>query len=157
MFNFQENVVLEQQRNGVGIIEQTQGYVDEVLERTVDSVLFIGIGGTEFYANQMAAIVRERHSTLPLQVENAADLCVIGNPYISEKTLVVIESISWGYKGTCRSCRVCQESRGCGNRLCRESGFASRKAFRLSGLYHRRRIPLLVHRHPEASQCERRV
>lgn len=94
MFNFQENVVLEQQRNGVGIVEQTQGYVDEVLERTVDSVLFIGIGGTEFYANQMAAIVRERHSTLPLQVENAADLCVIGNPYISEKTLVVIESIS---------------------------------------------------------------
>ncbi|PKL21416.1 MAG: sugar isomerase [Spirochaetae bacterium HGW-Spirochaetae-4] len=94
MFNFQESVILEQQKNGVGIIEQTQKYVDEVLEGTVDSILFIGIGGTEFYANQMAAIVKESHSSMPLQVVNAADLCLIGYPSITENTLVVIESIS---------------------------------------------------------------
>ena len=94
MFNFQEEAVREQQRNGIGIIDQTQGYVDEVLKSPIDSVVFIGIGGTEFYANQMAAIVRERHSSLPLQVENAADLCVLGNPHITDKTLVVVESIS---------------------------------------------------------------
>lgn len=94
MLNFNEKAVLQEQQNGLGIIDVTQKYIDEISKKSIDSIFYVGIGGTEFYANQMAAIVKQLHSKIHLFIENAADLCIVDNPFLTDKSLVVIESIS---------------------------------------------------------------
>ena len=94
MFNFDEAKVLQEHKNGLSIVGATEKAVDEVIKRGYKNIFYIGIGGTVLYANQMAHIVREEGSTIPLFIENAADFCVVDNPHFSKDSVVVIESIS---------------------------------------------------------------
>lgn len=94
MFNFDEAKVLQEHKNGLSIVGATEKAVDEVVKRGYKNIFYIGIGGTVLYANQMAHIVREEGSTIPLFIENAADFCVVDNPHFSKDSVVVIESIS---------------------------------------------------------------
>lgn len=94
MFDFDEAKVLQEHKNGLSIVGATEKAVDEVVKRGYKNIFYIGIGGTVLYANQMAHIVREEGSTIPLFIENAADFCVVDNPHFSKDSVVVIESIS---------------------------------------------------------------
>ena len=94
MFNFDEAKIMQEHKNGLGIVKQTEQVVDDVVKNGYKNIFYIGIGGTVLYANQMAHIVREEGSTIPLFVENAADFCVVDNPHFSKDSVVVIESIS---------------------------------------------------------------
>lgn len=94
MFNFNEEKILQEHQNGLSIIAETQQSVDEICEQGYTNIFYIGIGGTVLYANQMAHIVRQQGSLLPLYIENAADFCLVSNPYFSKDSIVVIESIS---------------------------------------------------------------
>lgn len=94
MLNFDEAKVLQEHKNGLSIVGATEKAVDEVVKRGYKNIFYIGIGGTVLYANQMAHIVREEGSTIPLFIENAADFCVVDNPHFSKDSVVVIESIS---------------------------------------------------------------
>ena len=94
MFNFDEAKVLQEHKNGLSIVGATEKAVDEVVKRGYKNIFYIGIGGTVLYANQMAHIVREEGSTIPLFIENAADFCVVDNPHFSKDSVAVIESIS---------------------------------------------------------------
>ena len=94
MFNFDEAKIMQEHKNGLGIVKLTEQAVDDVVKNGYKNIFYIGIGGTVLYANQMAHIVREEGSTIPLFVENAADFCVVDNPHFSKDSVVVIESIS---------------------------------------------------------------
>ena len=94
MFNFDEAKILQEHRNGLGIVSAAEKAVDEIAARGYSNIFYIGIGGTVLYASQMAHIVREEGSTIPLFVENAADFCAVPNPHFSKDSVVVIESIS---------------------------------------------------------------
>lgn len=94
MVNFNEEKILREHKNGISIIKETEKIVDEVCNKGFKNIFYIGIGGTVLYANQMAIILRQLGSTMPLFIENAADFCVSPNPHFSKDSIVVIESIS---------------------------------------------------------------
>lgn len=94
MLNFNEEKVFGEHQNGVDIIGKTQEIVGKLVEEGYSNVFYIGIGGTEFYANQMLHIVKQAGSRLPLYVENAADFCLEGNPNFSKDSIVFFETIS---------------------------------------------------------------
>ena len=94
MLNFDENAVLQDHRNGLALIPQTQDIVDRLCARGYSGIFYLGIGGTVLYASQMLHIVRELQGTLPFHLENAADLCCEGNVFLDANSLVVVESIS---------------------------------------------------------------
>lgn len=94
MLKFNEAAILEEQENGAAIVPEVEKIVDDICEKGYKNIFYIGIGGTVLYANQMACIVKEVGSTIPLFVENAADFCLIGNPHFSKDSVVVIESVS---------------------------------------------------------------
>ena len=129
MFNFDEAKVLQEHKNGLSIVGATEKAVDEVIKRGYKNIFYIGIGGTVLYANQMAHIVREEGSTIPLFIENAADFCVVDNPHFSKDSVVVIESISGDTKEVVAAVDKAHEIGATVN-------------------HHRRRILLLVHRDP---------
>ena len=94
MFNFHEEAIRREHENGLSIIASTQEAVDRICAEGYENIFYIGIGGTILYAGQFGHIVKEMGSMLPLFLENAADFNVVGNPFFSEKSIVVIASIS---------------------------------------------------------------
>ncbi len=94
MISFNEEKVYSEHQNGVNIIARTQEIVNTLAAEGYSNVFYIGIGGTEFYANQMHHIVKQAGSKLPLYVENAADFCVEGNPNFTRDSIVFFETIS---------------------------------------------------------------
>lgn len=80
--------------NGKNLIPEVEALIDKFAVSDYTSIFFIGIGGTEFYARQMAYFVKERKSLLPLHIENAADFCEVGNPFLNSHSIVFFESIS---------------------------------------------------------------
>lgn len=109
MFNFNEEQVMKEHQNGLSIIPQVEAAVDELCEIGYKNIFYIGIGGTAYYANQMAQIVKQAGSKLPLFVENAADFCVVGNPYFSKESIVVIETISGDTKEVVAAVKIARE------------------------------------------------
>ncbi len=94
MVSFNEELVVMEHQNGVDIIKPVEDIVADICSKGYDNIFYIGIGGTVLYANQMAHIVKQCGSKLPLYIENAADFCVVDNPHFSKDSIVVIESIS---------------------------------------------------------------
>lgn len=94
MFNFNEAAIRQEHQNGVALIPRTEKFVDQICENGYSGIFYIGIGGTQLYANQMMHIAKQLGSKLPLHVENAADFSLMGNPFFDEKSIVVVESIS---------------------------------------------------------------
>lgn len=62
MFNFDEAKILQEHRNGLGIVSAAEKAVDEIAARGYSNIFYIGIGGTVLYASQMAHIVRGFHA-----------------------------------------------------------------------------------------------
>jgi fructoselysine-6-phosphate deglycase len=94
MFNLDEQKILQEHQNGVDIIPQVEAVVDEICMKGYDNIFYIGIGGTELYARQMLHNAKQLRLKLPLFIENAADFCIVGNPFLGKNSIVVIESIS---------------------------------------------------------------
>lgn len=94
MLNFDEEKVMQEQQNGIDIIPEVEAAIDKICSKGYKNIFYIGIGGTALYANQMLHIVKQLGCTIPLYIENAADFCVVGNPFFEKDSLVVIESIS---------------------------------------------------------------
>ena len=94
MFSFNQNEILQEHQNGVQIIPKIEEIVDSICQKGYDKIFYIGIGGTALMAHQMENIVKQLHVPFPLYVEKAADFCLLGNPYFSSRSIVVIESIS---------------------------------------------------------------
>ncbi|MCY1714704.1 SIS domain-containing protein [Caproiciproducens galactitolivorans] len=94
MLNFDEAKVLQDQKNGIGLIPQAEAIVDRICQRGYSNIFYIGIGGTVLYAGQMMHIVKQLGATVPFYLENAADFCLEGNPFLNKDSVVVIESVS---------------------------------------------------------------
>lgn len=91
---FDEKIVQQEHLNGKMLIPKVEKTVDVICEKGYQNIFYIGIGGTALLASQMQNIVKQLGAKLPLYVENAADFCLVGNPYFSQNSIVVIESVS---------------------------------------------------------------
>ena len=85
---------LEEMRQGLQLIPETERLVDEICREGYSSVIFVGIGGTILAEGQVLRLARQYGARLPLFLENAADLPLEGHPFLDEKTLVVTCSAS---------------------------------------------------------------
>ena len=94
MLDFDEKKVLQDNNNGVALIPQAESIVDEICEKGYSNIFYIGIGGTVLYAGQMMHIIKQLGGTVPFYLENAADFCLEGNPFMNKDSVVVIESVS---------------------------------------------------------------
>lgn len=94
MLDFNEKKVRQDNENGVALIPETEAIVDRICEKGYSNIFYIGIGGTVLYAGQMMHIVKQLGGTVPFYLENAADFCLEGNPFMDKDSVVVIESIS---------------------------------------------------------------
>ena len=94
MLLLDEKAMEQEHLNGRTLIPEIEQAVDNICEKGYDNIFYLGIGGTVLLAGQMYNTVKQLGAKLPLFVENAADFCLIGNPYFTEKSIVVIESIS---------------------------------------------------------------
>ena len=82
MYNFNEEQILKDHRNGIKLVQEVEKHVDSICDAGYSSIIFMGIGGTVLYANQMMHIVRELKGTIPLYVDNAADYIYEDNVHL---------------------------------------------------------------------------
>ncbi|MEA4929901.1 MAG: SIS domain-containing protein [Candidatus Limiplasma sp.] len=94
MLDFDEQKILGDHRNGINLIHQTEAIVDQICQRGYSTIFYLGIGGTALYAGQMMHIIKQLGGTVPFYLENAADFCLVGNPFMDQNSVVVIESVS---------------------------------------------------------------
>ena len=94
MLNFDESRVRQEHENGIALIPAVEKVVDNICAEGYSSIIFMGIGGTYLYAGQLMHIAKQMGCTLPLYLENAADFLYEGTPFLDDKSVVVIASIS---------------------------------------------------------------
>lgn len=94
MLHFDEDRVRQDHQNGVDLIPAAEAIVDEVCRQGYSNIFLVGIGGTLFYAGQILHTIRQLGCTLPIYVENAADLLFEGNANLNKDSVIVIASLS---------------------------------------------------------------
>ena len=76
---------------------QIEKIIDQIWEEGFDGIYFIGIGGTYASSMQVEVYMRGR-SKLPVFVENAAEFLTTGNKKFTNKSVVIISSVSGNTK-----------------------------------------------------------
>ncbi|MBS5865658.1 SIS domain-containing protein [Olegusella massiliensis] len=93
MLKYDEQHELESVKGALAIRGEVEKVVDEVCEKGYDLICYMGIGGTYASALQTESHIKEL-SDLPILVENAARYNTLGNKRITDKSLIVISSVS---------------------------------------------------------------
>lgn len=94
MLNFDEKKVWQDHQNGVEMIPEVEKVVDQICNEGYDNIFLFGIGGTLLYAGQIMHTAKQLGCSLPLYLENATDFLYEGNAKFTEKSVVVIASLS---------------------------------------------------------------
>lgn len=94
MLDFDEKKIFGDNMNGINLIPKAEEIVDQICEKGYSNIFYIGIGGTVLYEGQMMHIIKQLGGTVPFYLENAADFCLEGNPFMNKDSVVVIESVS---------------------------------------------------------------
>lgn len=71
--------------------------VDQIWEQGMDSIFFMGIGGTYASSMQVEVYMRGR-SSLPVYVENAAEFLTTGNKRFTKDSVLIYSSVSGNTK-----------------------------------------------------------
>ena len=93
MIKFNEQKLLDGFAGGIALRPQIESIVDQICETGYDLICYLGIGGTWASALQAESHIKEL-SDLPVVVENAAQYNTLGNKRITEKSVVVISSVT---------------------------------------------------------------
>ena len=93
MIKFDEQKLLDGFAGGIALRPEIEKIVDGICERGYDQIVYLGIGGTWASSLQAEAHIKEL-SDLPVVVEHAGEFNVRGNKRITDKTVVVISSVS---------------------------------------------------------------
>jgi len=93
MIKYDEQHELDSVNGALAIRGEVERVVDAICEKGYDLLCYMGIGGTYASALQVESHLKEI-SDLPVVVENAALFNTTGNKRITEKSVVVISSVS---------------------------------------------------------------
>lgn len=93
IIKFDEQKELDSINGALQLRPQIEEAVDEVYNDGFDGIFWVGIGGT--WASAMQAEVYMRGKTnLPVYVENASQFLTTGNPRFTEKSVMIISSVT---------------------------------------------------------------
>ncbi len=93
MIKFNEQKLLDGFAGGIALRPQIESIVDQICVTGYDLICYMGIGGTWASALQAESHIKEL-SDLPVVVENAAQYNTLGNKRITDKSVVVISSVT---------------------------------------------------------------
>ena len=93
MIRFNEQKLLDGFAGGIALRPQIESIVDQICVTGYDLICYMGIGGTWASALQAESHIKEL-SDLPVVVENAAQYNTLGNKRITDKSVVVISSVT---------------------------------------------------------------
>ena len=95
--SFNEKEAVDSVNGALALRGQIETIIDKIWEDGFDGIYFIGIGGT--YASSMQVEVYMRgKSKLPVFVENAAEFLTTGNKRFTDKSVVILSSVSGNTK-----------------------------------------------------------
>lgn len=92
-----KKIMIEKMNGALGLREEINEIIDSLYEKGLDNVCWLGIGGT--YASAMQATVHMKEKTsLEVFYQNAAEYLTTGNKRITDRTLVIISSVTGNTK-----------------------------------------------------------
>ncbi|MFK9093823.1 SIS domain-containing protein [Bacillus salipaludis] len=93
MLKFNELKQIESVNGALKLRNQIEGIVDRIYSEGFDHIFYMGIGGT--YASSMQAVTYiTGKSALPVYVENASEYLTTGNRKLTNKSIVIISSVT---------------------------------------------------------------
>ena len=95
--NFNEQAQIDSVNGALALRPQIEKIIDQIWEEGFDGIYFIGIGGTYASSMQVEVYMRGR-SRLPVFVENASEFLTTGNKKFTNKSVVIISSVSGNTK-----------------------------------------------------------
>lgn len=95
--NFNEQEALDSVNGALVLRSQIETIIDKIWEEGFDGIYFIGIGGTYASSMQVEVYMRGR-SSLPVYVENAAEFLTTGNKRFTNRSVVILSSVSGNTK-----------------------------------------------------------
>ena len=94
--NFNELEIKDSINGALKLRKDIERIIDEVWDK-FDAIYFVGIGGTYASSHQVVTYLKGL-STLPIYLENASEFLTIGNKRFTDKSLVIISSVSGNTK-----------------------------------------------------------
>src|SRR4051812_31769338 len=93
MLKFDETKQIESVNGALQLRSEIEKIVDKIYFDGFDHIFYMGIGGT--YASSMQAVTYiTGKSALPVFVENAAEYLTTGNRKLTNKSVVIISSVT---------------------------------------------------------------
>ena len=108
MLNFDREKYLKVTRGAVGLRDEIEKVVEEVTEKGYTNIFLIGSGGAvaTFYPFEH---MLNSISTVPVYAEIAAEFVLSNNRQFSEKSLVILSSLSGTTEETVAAAKYCKE------------------------------------------------
>lgn len=93
MLKFNEQEQLDNVNGALSLKPEVEKWIDQIWEEGFEDICFLGIGGTYASALQVEKHLKGR-SKLRVFVEEAAEFLTTGNKNVTDKTVVVISSVT---------------------------------------------------------------
>lgn len=97
MLKFNEQEQLDNVNGALSLKSEVERWIDQIWEEGFEDICFLGIGGTYASALQVEKHLKGR-SKLRVFVEEAAEFLTTGNKNVTDKTIVVISSVTGSTK-----------------------------------------------------------
>lgn len=108
MFNFDRDRFLRIQNGAIGLKDELDVVIDELVTKGIKNVFFVGTGGAAILMYAAEHILRN-HSTLPVFTEISSELMVMDHQHLNEHSLVILPSLSGTTKETVEAAKFCKE------------------------------------------------
>jgi len=108
MFNFDRDRFLRIQNGAIGLKDELDVVIDEVVTKGIKNVFFVGTGGAAILMYAAEHILKNR-STLPAFTEISSELMVTNHQHLGEQSLVILPSLSGTTKETVEVANFCKE------------------------------------------------
>jgi len=93
MLKFCEERIRSEVDGVLALRPEVEKVADDICAKGYDNLFLVGIGGTYAAAMELECYMRG-HSSIDVYLENAADLVVLGNSRLTDKSIVVVTSVT---------------------------------------------------------------
>ncbi|MGK0551967.1 SIS domain-containing protein [Enterococcus faecalis] len=108
MLKFNEEQQIKDIQGVLALRSQVEMIIDSIWAKGFDNIYYLGIGGT--YASAMQAVTYlQGKSNLPVYVQHAAEYYTTGNRRLTEKSLVILSSVTGTTQEVVRAVKAIKE------------------------------------------------
>ncbi|WP_010281151.1 SIS domain-containing protein [Bacillus timonensis] len=108
MYNFDVERFLNIQNGALSLQDDFEEAIDTIVERGIENVFFVGTGGATILMFP-AEYILKTNSTLPVFTEISSELMRMNHQHLSQKSLVILPSLSGTTKETVEAAAFCKD------------------------------------------------